>query len=166
MGNFNQGGDNKGEFRSDRRDFGRPNFSKKNWGGQNSGDRQTVMHPAVCSNCGKDCEVPFRPSNGKPVYCKECFGDKRNSDGGGDRSRRNEFAGRPQAKPHFDGGRGNDDIKKYLDGINVKLDLLIHAVDALTQKKSSQEKVINASVHIPKKTTKKAVKKASKKAKK
>ncbi len=166
MGNFNQGDNNKGGFRSGRRDFGQPNFSKKNWVGQNSGDRQTVMHPAVCSNCGKDCEVPFRPSNGKPVYCKECFGDKRNSDGGGDRQRRNEFAGRPQAKPHFDGGRGNDDIKKQLDGINIKLDRLIHSIDALTQKKLSQEKVIDASASTLKKTIKKAAKKPSKKTKK
>jgi len=31
------------------------------------------MHKATCSECGKDCEVPFRPVEGKPVYCKECY---------------------------------------------------------------------------------------------
>jgi CxxC-x17-CxxC domain-containing protein len=31
------------------------------------------MFDAVCSNCGKDAKVPFRPTNGKPVYCSDCF---------------------------------------------------------------------------------------------
>ncbi len=31
------------------------------------------MHKAVCSECGKECEVPFKPTEGKPVYCKDCF---------------------------------------------------------------------------------------------
>jgi len=31
------------------------------------------MHPAVCAECGKDCEVPFEPREGKPVYCSECY---------------------------------------------------------------------------------------------
>ena len=28
---------------------------------------------AVCSECGQECEVPFRPTQGKTVYCNECF---------------------------------------------------------------------------------------------
>ena len=36
-----------------------------------SGPRE--MFPAVCSNCGKETEVPFQPTPGKPVYCRECF---------------------------------------------------------------------------------------------
>ena len=26
-----------------------------------------------CSACGKDTTVPFRPTQGRPVFCKECF---------------------------------------------------------------------------------------------
>jgi CxxC-x17-CxxC domain-containing protein len=44
-------------------------------GGYSSGPRQ--MYPAVCSQCGKDTEVPFQPRTEKPVYCRECFQDKR-----------------------------------------------------------------------------------------
>jgi CxxC-x17-CxxC domain-containing protein len=44
-------------------------------GGYSSGPRQ--MYPAVCSSCGKETEVPFQPRNDKPVYCRECFQDKR-----------------------------------------------------------------------------------------
>ena len=31
------------------------------------------MHKAKCSDCGQDCEVPFKPAEGKPVYCRECY---------------------------------------------------------------------------------------------
>lgn len=31
------------------------------------------VHPAVCAQCGRDCEVPFEPSEGRPVYCSDCF---------------------------------------------------------------------------------------------
>ncbi|MBA3337067.1 MAG: zinc-ribbon domain containing protein [Chloroflexia bacterium] len=46
-------------------------------GGYSSGPRQ--MYPAVCSNCGKETEVPFQPRTDKPVYCRECFQDRRAS---------------------------------------------------------------------------------------
>ncbi len=31
------------------------------------------MHPAVCTQCGQQTEVPFVPSPDRPVYCSECF---------------------------------------------------------------------------------------------
>ncbi len=40
-------------------------------GGGYGGARE--MHPAVCAQCGKDTEVPFRPSGDRPVYCSDCF---------------------------------------------------------------------------------------------
>ena len=46
-------------------------------GGYSSGPRE--MHSAVCSSCGKETEVPFRPTAGKPVYCRECFAEQRAS---------------------------------------------------------------------------------------
>ena len=42
---------------------------------RNFGPRE--MHKATCSECGKECEVPFKPTEGKPVYCKECYAKKR-----------------------------------------------------------------------------------------
>jgi CxxC-x17-CxxC domain-containing protein len=45
--------------------------------GYSSGPRE--MHPAVCSQCGKQTEVPFQPTAGKPVYCRECFAEQRAS---------------------------------------------------------------------------------------
>ena len=34
---------------------------------------QRKMYKSVCGDCGKECEVPFQPNRGRPVYCKECF---------------------------------------------------------------------------------------------
>ncbi|MEM2138841.1 MAG: CxxC-x17-CxxC domain-containing protein [Candidatus Woesearchaeota archaeon] len=31
------------------------------------------MHKAVCADCGQECEVPFKPIEGKPVYCRNCY---------------------------------------------------------------------------------------------
>jgi len=32
---------------------------------------------AVCSQCGKETTVPFRPTQGRPVFCRECFHQRR-----------------------------------------------------------------------------------------
>ena len=31
------------------------------------------MFEATCDKCKRRCEVPFRPSGAKPVYCSDCF---------------------------------------------------------------------------------------------
>lgn len=49
------------------RDFGRP-------GRSDFRDREKRMFTAICDKCGKQCEVPFRPTEGKPVFCDACFG--------------------------------------------------------------------------------------------
>jgi CxxC-x17-CxxC domain-containing protein len=44
-------------------------------GGYDRGPRE--MFTATCSSCGKDAQVPFRPTSGKPVYCSDCFRSQR-----------------------------------------------------------------------------------------
>ena len=44
--------------------------------------RDRVLYEAICADCHKICEVPFRPSEDRPVYCKECFA-KRKAGGSG-----------------------------------------------------------------------------------
>ena len=46
-------------------------------GGYSSGPRE--MFSATCSSCGKEAQVPFRPSGAKPVYCSDCFTSQRGS---------------------------------------------------------------------------------------
>jgi CxxC-x17-CxxC domain-containing protein len=55
--------------------YGGGGYSAGGGGGYSSAPRQ--MYPAVCSNCGKETEVPFMPRSDKPVYCRECFAERR-----------------------------------------------------------------------------------------
>jgi len=59
MGEFN-------ESRGPRRDFGSRGPRRFNAG-------PVEKHKAVCSKCKKECEVPFKPTPGKEVYCQECY---------------------------------------------------------------------------------------------
>jgi CxxC-x17-CxxC domain-containing protein len=36
------------------------------------------MHKAVCSECKKECEVPFKPRDDRPIYCKDCYSKRKN----------------------------------------------------------------------------------------
>ena len=38
------------------------------------------MHKIICSECGAEAEVPFKPRDDRPIYCKECYSKRK---GGG-----------------------------------------------------------------------------------
>lgn len=40
-------------------------------------DSDRPMYDAVCSKCGQECKVPFKPTEGRPVYCRNCYRPKR-----------------------------------------------------------------------------------------
>src|SRR5436190_16831778 len=43
-------------------------------GNDRSGDRSDrEMHVVTCSDCGAETRVPFLPSSGRPVYCRDCY---------------------------------------------------------------------------------------------
>ena len=44
-------------------------------GGRDFDSRE--MHKAVCAECGKECEVPFKPTEGRDVFCKDCYRKKK-----------------------------------------------------------------------------------------
>lgn len=48
-------------------DEGRRGFGRRD----SFGPRE--MHKATCSDCGAECEVPFKPSGDRPVYCRDCW---------------------------------------------------------------------------------------------
>jgi len=37
------------------------------------------MHTTVCSDCGQECEVPFKPDPNRLVYCRDCWANRRRS---------------------------------------------------------------------------------------
>ncbi len=48
--------------------------------GFDSHQKGKMMHKAVCSECGNQCDIPFKPIGNRPVFCSECFA-KQQSDG-------------------------------------------------------------------------------------
>jgi len=79
------------EPRHSERSFQR--FDRPHHGGNRQDDnfRERSFTQAVCAECGKQCEVPFKPSGDRPVYCKECFSKRRGSDSFGGGHRENDF---------------------------------------------------------------------------
>lgn len=61
-------------------------------GGSYGGGRGArEMFDVTCSSCGQPAQVPFQPSNDKPVYCSACFEKRRGTD---NRSGGNRYGGR------------------------------------------------------------------------
>ena len=117
---------------------------KKSWGDSRESDGPVTMHKATCAECGNSCEVPFRPMSGKPVFCKDCFGGKRDAQGGdARRDTRNggypkrDFAPRESSRPQAEGNRGNEDMKRQLEAMNIKLERLIQTIEKMITIKSA-----------------------------
>lgn len=188
MGRFNR--DNKFGGGRGGRDRGRREFG----GGRDLG--RPEMHQAVCSDCGETCEIPFRPSGDRPVYCSDCFrnhGDERGGRSerstGGDRGGRSNFSDkrlfdavcdkcgndcqvpfRPTpGKPVFcdqcftkensggnshrnnDGEKKNDHSKEQFDLLNAKLDKIIKALTVATPVVEKQEPVVTEKTAVKEK---------------
>jgi|SRR3989339_401876 len=132
MGNFNKFHDDRGGhgFGGGGRGggFGGGRGGNSYGGGRDDGPRPKF--PAVCDKCGQSCEVPFRPTGDRPVYCSNCFKTQGGSDyapksfGGG-----SNFApkfGGGQSRPQSAGGNAGAGISKgQIDLIMSKLDKIL-----------------------------------------
>lgn len=87
------------------------------------GNRPREMFQATCDNCGNSCQVPFRPTNGKPVYCSNCF---ENQKGGGSEPRR--YEPRENAQPQY---------QEQFDALNSKLDKILQLLEVPAKKSKS-----------------------------
>lgn len=162
MNNFKDGG-----FKRGGKDFGgRPKFGgggtpsrgRRPGGGVGGGNRgarpqeKMELFTTTCTACHKSCEVPFRPSADKPVYCSACFGKKNSDESRGDRgdSRgefrpRNDFRGErsstrpereyaPAASENARGGRdaGLEEVKQQLKTIEARLNRILDLINPPT----------------------------------
>ena len=155
MGDYNRSGANGGykgnkhggggfKPRGDRPPFG----SRGNFGGSRDDSRgeRPQMFSATCATCGNACEVPFKPNGVKPVYCRNCFGDKReaprNDFARNDRNDRNDaprFNDRNSApRPHTPerslaaSDMQLDALKRQIDAVHNKLDRVIEMMQELS----------------------------------
>jgi CxxC-x17-CxxC domain-containing protein len=122
---------------------------KKKFGGDNKydgGQRResrndggsTEMFSATCSECQKKCDVPFKPSQDKPVYCSACFGMKksgnelRGSEGHrGQRERKPFGNGKVNNGPAFSSAPAGPtaqnilELKQQVSALEVKLNKIL-----------------------------------------
>ena len=157
MKNFNGGGGFRkgGDFGGGKRFGGGQNRNREHGGhGKFGGGKRNDFHgeghnkrersfdapelfAAVCSDCGKGCEVPFRPSADKPVYCSACFGKKKHD---GERDSRDgarvpefkrEEKKAPSEKPaRFDSDEKYGALSKQLITLESKVNMLLEMFSA------------------------------------
>ena len=99
-----------------------------------SRDRRREMYKAVCDECGNDCEVPFKPSGDKPIYCSDCF-EKKNA-GTSKRSNRRDFG-------RSDFGKRDDTNRQILEqvsSLNIKLDRILKVIEGSVEKAQDSKK--------------------------
>ena len=174
------GGGNRGGFRGDSRGSGFGGGSKFGRGGgmdRRDGERPE-MFSATCANCGKPCEVPFRPNGSRPVYCKDCFGKMRGDaprdDRRDDRGPRREdsrsferrdsapsFSGSSTPKPQMEDKRFGE-LSQRLDAIHEKLNaitVIVQGLSGIKAKEAVKDAVNEAMQTEPVKAEKKVAKK-------
>lgn len=78
-----------------------------------SGPKQ--LFDATCTECNRDCQVPFRPYSGNPVFCSNCF--KKQEGGRGAAGPRKSFGS--------DAGAGGGITKAQFDVLSMKLDKIL-----------------------------------------
>jgi CxxC-x17-CxxC domain-containing protein len=185
---FSRGGDRVGNGHGK---FGGNKSGGKFGGyGGDRGDRSFTkgeLFSATCSSCGKPCEVPFKPSPDKPVFCSACFsknlkekGGGRGDDGRGEREFKREARPRnqersftPEHKERKD--RGYEELKNQILILEAKLNKVIElltptpvaekAVAAVAKdtasdapKKVRKPKTVQTKAVLKKKAVKKAAK--------
>jgi CxxC-x17-CxxC domain-containing protein len=148
MANFQRGGDDRGGKRDGGRDSrggdrgGRGGFdNKRSFTGARRGDNNSQMHKATCGDCGKSCEVPFRPTGEKPVFCRDCFGAKKDpsnkygsrDEGRADsRSYNNDVRETPVNTESKSSVMGSD-VRSAIATINARIESLSFSIEKLNK---------------------------------
>lgn len=125
---------NREEGRPEGRDERRPRWEEKR------------MFSATCDNCGKPCEVPFRPNQDKPVYCNDCFGKM--------------GKGGPRQRPQE--GSGQKDLSGQFKELNKKLDAILSVLSPKPVAVAKEKKIVVDAVKPKVKPAKPAKKKSGK----
>lgn len=114
---------------------------RKSFGSREFGDREKPeMFQTVCSECGNECEVPFKPNGRKPVFCRSCFKKDEFDEGGSDRRDygRDNYDKPRFEKPRFEkpaykeqgqsGLRPVENYKAQFEMLNFKMDMILKAL--------------------------------------
>jgi len=95
--------------------------TERSFGGRDSCRKPLEMHKVTCDKCGKECEVPFKPTSGKPIYCSDCFRKVESFE-----SRRpNQYSNR--SSESFESDKP-DKYKREFEQINEKLNKILKSL--------------------------------------
>jgi CxxC-x17-CxxC domain-containing protein len=78
-GSYSDGGYSSGGGYGSDGGYSSGGRSGGNRGGYGGSREPRQMYTATCSSCGKEAQVPFQPTSGKPVYCSDCFATQRSN---------------------------------------------------------------------------------------
>ena len=177
---------------SGKRSFGSRGDNRR-FGDRDSG-RPLMMHKAICSECGKECELPFKPTGDKPVFCTNCFRNKANSNSssGRDSKKKSYFqekrmysaictecgnkcevpfrptGGKPIycsncfRKGDSTGGTNTEQFKEQFEILNTKLDNILNLLTPTVSTEVAREQKVTRKTEVPK--PKKVVKQQTKRA--
>jgi CxxC-x17-CxxC domain-containing protein len=79
-----------GGFGGSRGGFGRDRGSSGGGFRRSFGPRE--MHKIICAECKQEGEVPFKPREGTPVYCRDCFNKRKGMESTGPSAPKKEAA--------------------------------------------------------------------------
>ena len=120
----------RGSARSEERSFGKPHgssrFGRRDTPSSSRGPSLESFE-ATCDKCGKKCDLPFKPTGNKPVYCKSCFRDVGSSTESRGRSNFDRSPSRPSFE-RFEAPVHSNPSSDDLDKINKKLDKIMRAL--------------------------------------
>lgn len=108
----------------DGRSSGMNGFGRRNNRNSNEFRKKPGMFHAVCDKCKKDCQVPFKPSGGKPVLCSECFEKQGNSHNTFNSNKSRESTGISQ---------------EQFKSINLKLDKILEILENIQFEEDTED---------------------------
>ena len=126
------GGSRGGGFGGSRGGFG---GSRGGFGGGRDGGRPQ-MHEVTCDKCGKQCQVPFRPTGDKPVFCSDCFRKNDNQGSFNSSPRGQDRSDRPERQSNTSSSGISQD---QFNQLNAKLDKIIATLAEFEEEDADEE---------------------------
>src|SRR3972149_1218885 len=77
------------------------------------GNRRIEMHNAICGDCGNECEIPFKPKDSRPVYCRKFFKNQKPQEPSGSGVNRNDRGSRYSRDSGASSRYGRDYSSKF-----------------------------------------------------
>jgi CxxC-x17-CxxC domain-containing protein len=139
-----------------QQDSYRPQFNRPSYGERT----ERRMFRATCAECGRECEVPFKPTGERPIYCSNCYERQQSESGPRNYSDRKPVWNNRNERAFGDRGFGERKPKEnsnwqQLAAIESKLDKILSLLGANPEENKSE--VAETKKPLKKKTKKEIV---------